>query len=355
MAGPTAADWTHCSVSPAKHSQPAGDTIRLLNHLAPRSGVWTTPANRGICTPLQFQGLRRPPSRQVVSANDASTCRTSGHPNDSSARREAEFGAGIFVSLTRFGQFSNLRPVGSHSIHIMSKIISAALFAVFLLASCGPATVNEPAEQDPELAPAAPPQTGDSVAQSDAGASDSEPANLVPKIFWINSHEYAQIPHRVLDAVNGIRAENGLPPVGLSTTLNAAARTHSRDMAAQNRPWHFGSDGSSPIYRATQAGFEGRLLGENISESYESDLATLSAWMNDPDTRKLILNPDAALIGIGWHQESRGKIWWTYVAGADVSVVNVDRRSNSHGLEQHLHLLVRHRNTAVSPVSAPPL
>ena len=37
-------------------------------------------------------------------------------------------------------------------------------------------------------------------------------------------------------------------------------------MSAQNRPWHFGSDGSSPLVRVQRAGYRGKLLGELISE-----------------------------------------------------------------------------------------
>ena len=35
------------------------------------------------------------------------------------------------------------------------------------------------------------------------------------------------------------------------------------------------------------------MLGENISETYETELETLSAWMASPDTRAVILDPAA--------------------------------------------------------------
>jgi uncharacterized protein YkwD len=49
-------------------------------------------------------------------------------------------------------------------------------------------------------------------------------------------------------------------------------------MSVQNRPWHFGSDGSSPLDRARRAGYTGTLLGELISETFESEVETLAAW-----------------------------------------------------------------------------
>ena len=102
----------------------------------------------------------------------------------------------------------------------------------------------------------------------------------------------------------------------MSSELNAAAATHSRDMSLQNRPWHFGSDGSSPLDRAARAGFAGRVLGENISETYETELQTLSAWMTQPETRGVILDRNATDIGFAWFQEPSGKIWWTLIVGA---------------------------------------
>ncbi|MEO0568461.1 MAG: CAP domain-containing protein, partial [Pseudomonadota bacterium] len=104
-------------------------------------------------------------------------------------------------------------------------------------------------------------------------------------------------------------------PVELNSQLNAAAATHSRDMSLQNRPWHFGSDGSSPIDRVKRVGYEGELVGENISETYETELETLAAWMEEPSTRDVILAPDAQDLGFSWLQEDNGKIWWTMVVG----------------------------------------
>ena len=120
----------------------------------------------------------------------------------------------------------------------------------------------------------------------------------------------------MLDSVNAFRGAAGAKPVVLDAQLNAAAATHSRDMAIQNRPWHFGSDGSSPIDRLNRVGYRGRLIGEAISETYETELQTLQAWMQEDGTREVILDPQAGQMGFSWHQESNGKIWWTLVMGA---------------------------------------
>lgn len=150
----------------------------------------------------------------------------------------------------------------------------------------------------------------------------TQPADLTgkggfhPKIFRIPKGATSKIQFRQLDTVNEIRTASGLSPLQLSAQLNAAAKTHSIDMAKQQRPWHFGSDGSSPLDRVARTGYPGTLLGENISETYENDTETLQVWMRDPDSRATILDPNARFFGLSWFQEKNGKIWWTQITGS---------------------------------------
>ena len=152
-------------------------------------------------------------------------------------------------------------------------------------------------------------------------ACDTAPARLavdgkpLPQVYRITPANAAKIEFRLLDSVNTLRAAKGAPTLALNSQLNAAAATHSRDMAVQNRPWHFGSDGSSPIERVQRAGYPGMMLGELISETYETELETLSAWMDQPDTRAVVLDPAARDLGFAHYQEPNGKIWWTLLTG----------------------------------------
>jgi uncharacterized protein YkwD len=169
----------------------------------------------------------------------------------------------------------------------MQRMFAILIAALFALSACTPST---------------PPQVG----------SDGRP---LPKVYNIRPGDTAAIQFRMLDSINSLRQAAGAPPLSLDPSLNAAAATHSRDMSVQNRPWHFGSDGSSPIDRVQRAGFTGELVGENISETYETELETLSAWMDRSDTRRVILSRDARRLGFSWYQENNGKIWWTLVVG----------------------------------------
>jgi uncharacterized protein YkwD len=155
-----------------------------------------------------------------------------------------------------------------------------------------------------------------------AGCAAPQPPALgpdgrpLPRVYRISAGDAAEVQFRMLDSVNALRQAAGAAPVTLNAQLTAAAATHSRDMSVQNRPWHFGSDGSSPIDRVQRTGYTGQLVGETISETYETELETLAAWMEQPDTRRVILDPTARNIGFSWHQEANGKLWWTLIMGS---------------------------------------
>lgn len=168
----------------------------------------------------------------------------------------------------------------------MMKFASAALTAALLLSACV----------------TAPPQLG----------PDGKP---LPEAYIIRPGDVSRVTYSMVDSVNALRTAKGLSQLQLDAQLTAAAATHSRDMSVQNRPWHFGSDGSSPILRVQRTGYPGTMLGENISETYENEVETLTAWMSVPDTRNVVLDPKAANMGFSWYQEPSGKLWWTLVTG----------------------------------------
>ncbi len=147
-----------------------------------------------------------------------------------------------------------------------------------------------------------------------SACSADEPV-LVTETHILTDRNRGAVQFRMLDGVNALRRARGLPRVWMSAELNAAAATHSRDMSLQNRPWHFGSDGSSPIERVARVGYAGAMTGEAISETYETELDTLEAWMRNPATRAVLMDRSARDMGFDFFQEESGKIWWTLVMG----------------------------------------
>jgi uncharacterized protein YkwD len=138
----------------------------------------------------------------------------------------------------------------------------------------------------------------------------------LPPPYRLSAADAPVVKLRMLDSVNALRRSAGAAPLALDPMLTAAAATHARDMSVQNRPWHFGSDGSSPISRAARAGYGGRLLGEVLSETFETELQTLAAWIAQPDTRAVIMDPEARHMGFAFFQEPNGKLWWVLNTGA---------------------------------------
>ncbi|WP_209426265.1 CAP domain-containing protein [Pararhodobacter sp. SW119] len=138
----------------------------------------------------------------------------------------------------------------------------------------------------------------------------------VPTVYRIGAGDGPRVQARMRDGINAARARRGLRPVQLNDRLSSAAAAHARDMSRQGRPWHFGSDGSSPIDRANRAGYGGRFLGELISETFETELETLTAWLEARETRGLLLDPQMNEIGFAWYQETNGKLWWALTTGA---------------------------------------
>ncbi|MFN4099966.1 MAG: CAP domain-containing protein [Pararhodobacter sp.] len=166
-----------------------------------------------------------------------------------------------------------------------------ALAALAFLAACGATTAATPMRM----------------------GADGRP---VPVIYRITDRDVPEIQARLRDAINTVRQQRGLVPVEYDLALASAAATHARDMAVQGRPWHFGSDGSSPLDRVRRVGYTGYFIGEAVSETYETELETLTAWLSQPDTRAIILDPRARDLGFAWHQEEAGKLWWSLALGA---------------------------------------
>ena len=130
----------------------------------------------------------------------------------------------------------------------------------------------------------------------------------LPRVYHIKDE--AALSFRMLDSVNALRQAAGVPDLILNAQLTAAAKTHAQDMSLQNRPWHFGSDGSSPLQRVSRTGYSGLFKGEVLSETFETELETLAAWMEDQGSRDVLLDPEAVDMGFAWHQEPNGRLWW---------------------------------------------
>jgi uncharacterized protein YkwD len=108
----------------------------------------------------------------------------------------------------------------------------------------------------------------------------------------------------VLADLNAIRRAHGLVPLRLSSSLSAAARQHSVEMATRGYFSHDSANGSSFDKRIARyypvSGTHYWSVGENLLwSSPDVDAANaMNMWMNSPDHRANILSARWRQIGI---------------------------------------------------------
>lgn len=117
--------------------------------------------------------------------------------------------------------------------------------------------------------------------------------------------------------INQHRRANGCPAVQMSRELSAASKTHSRDMAVNSFVSHTGADGSSFGQRAVAAQYLYFPSGETIAAGRSTASATVTAWMNSPGHRAIILTCANDDLGIGLYVLSGSPYtyYWTAVFG----------------------------------------
>lgn len=146
-------------------------------------------------------------------------------------------------------------------------------------------------------------------------AGPSGPSGSGGDVYKIRSGDTERVQQRMLEAVNSMRAARGVAPVQLNRQLTSAARTHAREMSQQRRAWPFGQNGSTPYARVQAAGYQGNLLAELYSQTFETETETLAAWVQDGAWGAEILDPEARDMGFSWHQDKNGLIWWVVNLG----------------------------------------
>ena len=133
----------------------------------------------------------------------------------------------------------------------------------------------------------------------------------------------------MLNAVNAFRAQSrscgaqgsfpAASPVSWSCKLKTAALGHSMDMANNNFFSHTGSNGQSPGYRATQAGYIWSTYGENIAAGIplSSVSAVMQGWIDSPGHCANLMGPNFTNLGAAKYSNpsSTYNIYWAQMFG----------------------------------------
>lgn len=117
-------------------------------------------------------------------------------------------------------------------------------------------------------------------------------------------------------SVNAYRAQRGLAPLRVSTSLAKAATWHTNDMAQKNYFSHNDSLGRDPFKRMTAFGYGfGTSKGENIAAGNATAAATLAQWKASSGHNANMLNSAYKVIGISRSYSATSTYKWYWNTG----------------------------------------
>jgi len=132
---------------------------------------------------------------------------------------------------------------------------------------------------------------------------------------------------RVLQLVNetrsrarrcGWRRFDAAAPLAPSDALRRAALAHARDMAGRSALDHGGSDGSTAGERASRAGYEWLVVGENIAAGQSTPEQVVADWIASPRHCTNLMRGDFSESGIAYATDpgSAAGIYWVQLFAA---------------------------------------
>jgi uncharacterized protein YkwD len=119
----------------------------------------------------------------------------------------------------------------------------------------------------------------------------------------------------ILELTNKARAAEKLPPLKPNAALFQAARSHSENMAKQDKLEHL-LDGKRVSDRATAAGYDWMEIAENVAVADDATPKDIvDGWLKSEGHRKNLLNPNFKEIGLGVAKNAKGEKYYTQVFG----------------------------------------
>ncbi len=115
---------------------------------------------------------------------------------------------------------------------------------------------------------------------------------------------------RATGATCGSTAMPSAPALVWSARLARAARRHSRDMAENDYFDHVGLSGEDVGDRAHSAGYDWRIVAENIARYQRTVSEVVDDWLDSPSHCRQILDPEFREVGVAEVDD-----YWTQVFG----------------------------------------
>ncbi len=99
------------------------------------------------------------------------------------------------------------------------------------------------------------------------------------------------------------------PALTMNEALRCAARSHAVDMSFRQYFDHLTPEGVSPLERAEEAGYAGRVVSENISEGRPTAIETVAGLVASTSGHcESLMDPGSVEAGMGAHDD--GETWW---------------------------------------------
>lgn len=103
----------------------------------------------------------------------------------------------------------------------------------------------------------------------------------------------------LLKDTNTAREKQGLPPLALNNTLDAAAEAKAQNMTGLDYWSHNTPSGNPPWVFVASANYSYQALGENLAAGFNNEKSVVNAWMTSPEHRANILNQGYSQVGFG--------------------------------------------------------
>jgi uncharacterized protein YkwD len=118
---------------------------------------------------------------------------------------------------------------------------------------------------------------------------------------------------KIFELTNKAREEEKLPPLKLNALLIKVARSHSANMAKQEKMEHI-LDDKNPTQRVKDGGYIASRTGENIAKTNGDKPETIfKLWLESPHHKENILREQYEEIGVGIGRNAQGEIYYTQV------------------------------------------
>lgn len=121
---------------------------------------------------------------------------------------------------------------------------------------------------------------------------------------------YSEMETEILNLINAYRENNNLSTLDVLNIISTEADTHTNYMIVNGEVSHanFNIRAQNLIKNAGA-----KFVSENVAYGYSSAQAVVNGWLNSPDHKKNIENPNTTHFGISTECDENGRNYFTHI------------------------------------------